>query len=145
MSIQQARLAKNSEFYSLFYYLIISNTMETTFDEKLILKSDVFKDYTDQEIALRKFQYAKEETTIDSNNDAIDLSEEEAQELVDELDYTRKLIYDGDYLVLDDEEADEEWERQLENYLEECIYPELPDNMQNYFDDNAWKRDAKMD
>jgi hypothetical protein len=29
--------------------------------------------------------------------------------------------------------------------LEECVYPELPDNMRGYFDDTAWKRDARMD
>lgn len=51
----------------------------------------------------------------------------------------------NDYLVCTDEEADELWEESLNNYLEECIYPELPSNMQNYFDDEAWKRDARYD
>ena len=30
-------------------------------------------------------------------------------------------------------------------YIEECILPELPENMQNYFDEEAWKRDARID
>lgn len=51
----------------------------------------------------------------------------------------------ADYLVVTDDEADELWEQELENYLEECVYPELPENMRNYFDDDAWKRDARMD
>jgi hypothetical protein len=50
-----------------------------------------------------------------------------------------------EFLVLTDEEADEEWERQLDNYLDECIYPELPDNIRNYFDDEKWKDDARFD
>ena len=32
-----------------------------------------------------------------------------------------------------------------ENYIEECILPEIPDNLQYYFNNEAWKRDAKMD
>lgn len=56
------------------------------------------------------------------------------------------LEYGGsDYLVVTDDEADELWEQYLDSYLEECVYPELPENMQNYFDDDAWKRDARMD
>lgn len=49
------------------------------------------------------------------------------------------------YRVLTDNEADDAWEASLDNYLEECVYPELPENMKRYFDDDAWKRDAKMD
>jgi hypothetical protein len=51
----------------------------------------------------------------------------------------------GEYLVVTDEEANELWEESLQNYLDECIYPELPQNMVNYFDDEKWKRDAKFD
>ena len=50
-----------------------------------------------------------------------------------------------EYLVVTDEEADELWEQELDNYLEECIYPELTGDLSRYFDDEAWKRDAKFD
>lgn len=50
-----------------------------------------------------------------------------------------------EYLVVTDDEADELWEQDLDNYLEECIYPELPDNMRNYFDEDKWKNDARYD
>jgi hypothetical protein len=50
-----------------------------------------------------------------------------------------------EYLVCTDEEADELWEESLDSYLEDCIYPELPPNMQGYFDDEKWKRDARFD
>lgn len=53
--------------------------------------------------------------------------------------------YDNNYMVLTDEEADEKWEESLNSYLDDCIYPELPDNMKNYFDDEKWKRDARYD
>ena len=53
--------------------------------------------------------------------------------------------YNNDYLVLTDDEANEKWEEALDSYLEECGKPELPSNMQNYFDDEAWKRDARYD
>ena len=51
----------------------------------------------------------------------------------------------GEYMVLTDAEADEKWEESLDNYLEECVYQELPENFRCYFDDEKWKRDAKMD
>ena len=50
-----------------------------------------------------------------------------------------------EYLVVTDEEADELWGQELDNYLEECIYPELTGNLASYFDDEAWKRDARYD
>ena len=49
------------------------------------------------------------------------------------------------YMVLTDEEADAEWEIELDRYLDECIYPELEDHVANYFDDEKWKNDARHD
>jgi len=51
----------------------------------------------------------------------------------------------GEFAIGTDMEADEAWEDNLDNYLEECVYPELPESMVNYFDDESWKRDAKYD
>jgi hypothetical protein len=51
----------------------------------------------------------------------------------------------SEYMVLTDDEANDKWEEALDGYLEECVYPELSDPLKNYFDDEAWKRDARMD
>lgn len=61
--------------------------------------------------------------------------------------YDEKTVEYGDkeYLVVTDEEADELWEQDLDNYLEECIYPELPEFARNYFDEESWKDDARYD
>jgi len=53
--------------------------------------------------------------------------------------------YDVDYYVLTDSEADEKWDESLDSYLEECVYPDLPESMRFYFDDEKWKRDARID
>ena len=61
--------------------------------------------------------------------------------------------YNEDYRVLTDEEADEAWEESLNSYIEECITPEIDKisegagNLSYYitFDEEAWKRDARMD
>ncbi len=50
-----------------------------------------------------------------------------------------------EYLVCDDDTADKYWDDDLDNYLEECVYPELQGNLSMYFDDEKWKRDARMD
>ena len=44
-----------------------------------------------------------------------------------------------------DEEAEERWEEELDSYLKECIYPNLPEDLQFYFDDEKWKLDARLD
>ena len=80
-----------------------------------------------------------EEANIDANfrvfcsNNITEIEELEAD------DYTI------DYMVLTDSEADDAWDESLDNYLEECIYPELSGNLKNYFDDDKWKRDARYD
>lgn len=51
----------------------------------------------------------------------------------------------GEYLVLTDEEADQMWDEQLESYIDDCILPQLPEAYRNYFDHEAWKRDARHD
>lgn len=51
----------------------------------------------------------------------------------------------GEYLVLSDEEREERWGESLQNYLDECILPELPEDFRFYFDEEAWKRDARND
>jgi hypothetical protein len=50
-----------------------------------------------------------------------------------------------EYEVLTDSEADERWDEELELYIDECILPELPDFASQYFDREAWKRDAEFD
>ena len=51
----------------------------------------------------------------------------------------------GEYAIGTDSEAYDAWDMSLDGYLEECVYPELPESMVNYFDEEAWKRDAKYD
>lgn len=54
-------------------------------------------------------------------------------------------VDDGEYMVLTDEEADDKLEEYLDNYLENCIYPELSGTARAYFNDEAWREDARMD
>jgi hypothetical protein len=54
-------------------------------------------------------------------------------------------IGDAEYWVLTDDEADDAWDESLDNYIDECILPELPDFAANYFDEERWKRDARID
>lgn len=76
-----------------------------------------------------------------------------AQHLGCEVDELTQSNYDensfefgnSEYLVLTDNEADDLWDEDLENYIDECILPELDKRYQNYFDREAWKSDAKMD
>lgn len=51
----------------------------------------------------------------------------------------------GEYLVLGEDEKEATWDEYLEEYIDECIFHELPEMYRGYFDSEAWKRDARMD
>lgn len=50
---------------------------------------------------------------------------------------------DCEYLILTDDEADEEEKRCLENYVEGCLLPELPEWCHRYFNEEEWCKDNK--
>jgi len=62
---------------------------------------------------------------------------------ITEEDSNRFGAHGRDYLVVDDDEADELWDESLESYIDECI--EIPENMKFYFDRDRWKKDARVD
>lgn len=47
--------------------------------------------------------------------------------------------------VLTEDEADAAWDAALDSYLDDCVLPEVPENVRNYFDGEKWKRDARHD
>lgn len=51
----------------------------------------------------------------------------------------------AEYAIGTNEDCDEAWDQSLDSYLEECVCPELPARLVNYFDDEKWKRDARCD
>lgn len=65
---------------------------------------------------------------------------------IDVLDEDRLYgLGEQEYLVLEDYEADEEWDDQLEDYIDDLILPEIPEHYRNYFDRERWKDDARYD
>lgn len=49
-----------------------------------------------------------------------------------------------EWLVLTDTEADDAYEKSLDNYIDECVLHELPEPYQMYFDSERWKNDARI-
>lgn len=74
--------------------------------------------------------------------DPADLTEERYK-LYDSL--TIYSLGSKEYAIGTDSEADDAWEASLDSYLEECVYPELKEPLSRYFDEKAWKRDARYD
>lgn len=52
---------------------------------------------------------------------------------------------DNKYLVYTDSGADVAWDADLDNFIEECVLPEIPKAYRNYFDDEKYKQDCKCD
>jgi tetratricopeptide (TPR) repeat protein len=52
----------------------------------------------------------------------------------------------AEYAVGTDAEADEAWDQALDSYLDECgVLDNIPENLRQYFNRDAWKRDARFD
>ena len=118
------------------------------------LNQNFLEDYDERVIALAQHLELNLEPDFESFVDEDDTEEaktEAIKEVTDELDSIVEdctntfRYYDEEYLVLTDEEADEKWDEELDYYLEELVYPELPEHLRGYFDDEAWKEDAKTD
>ncbi len=59
-------------------------------------------------------------------------------------EYDEYRVGDKSFKVFTDSEADTAFESALDDYLEQIIWPELPEAYQMYFDEEAWKRDARI-
>ena len=108
--------------------------------EELI--NELLNDYDEKIIALA--QHLNINIDIDEYY-TIEELKEELNNIKEGYTYNIFEYYNEEYEVLTDEEADERWEEELQHYIDECILPELPDFAARYFDEEAWKRDAKID
>lgn len=79
------------------------------------------------------FEYCDEDVTLVDDISDLDID-------TDEFDINGETI-----LCLTDSEADDRWEEELDHYIDDCILPEIPDWVRNYFDEEKWKDDARFD
>jgi len=70
-----------------------------------------------------------------------DLTENDLSDI--EIDGNRVTVQGDDYLAGTDSDMDDEWDENLENYIDECL--EIPEGIEMYFDREKWKSDARMD
>jgi len=94
--------------------------------------------YSNKEKAIALMNHLKDEGEIDQKREFID-------------DYSDSIhdesLFDGpmEFSVYTEDEADQIWDEYLDNYIDDCILPDMPDHLSCYFDDEKWKRDARMD
>jgi len=63
----------------------------------------------------------------------------------DNYDDCEQSIDDGNYSVLTNDEANIAWTESIDNCIDECVLPDLPETAQHYFDRDAFTEDAKID
>ena len=98
----------------------------------------------DEEFDTEEERQERLEELQQERTDRIDEIKGELDSIVNDYDNVFN-YYNEEYLVLTDSEADDMEDERLDNYIEECIMPEIPEHLQNYFDDDAWKSDARCD
>jgi hypothetical protein len=81
-----------------------------------------------------------------ANHLGINIDEDGASELT-ESRYDSDIFEYGDqeYRVLTNDEADDANDESIESYIDDCILPELPEQYRRYFDNEAFKADARND
>lgn len=124
----------------------MTNEFLNDYDEKVIalaqhLGIDLEPDFNEEDYPTD--EYTPEEIE-EARTDAIADVTSELDSIVNTYGDTYS-YYREEYLVLTDEEADDEWDDALENYIDEVIMSEIPECYQNYFDREAWKKDAEYD
>ena len=64
-----------------------------------------------------------------------------------ETGYNENIYTNGniEYIVVDDDEGDVLWDEYLDNYIDDCVLDELPEQYRHYFDDEKFKQDCRID
>ena len=78
------------------------------------------------------FEYFNEDVTLVEDISDLDID-------TDEFDINGETV-----LCLTDSEADDRWEEELDHYIDDCILPDIPEWVRNYFDEEKWKDDARF-
>lgn len=111
----------------------LSGLSQEKLDEKEneLLEEDLERDEIDE-----KLQEFIDENTNGLLEDEFEISS-----------YNDSLIEYGkeEYLVYTDSEADDAWDEDLDNFIDDCVLHEIPERYRNYFDNEAFKNDCKYD
>jgi hypothetical protein len=126
----------------------LENLIETIEEEEEERKGDPLTDLDDTQL----LAIIEESTTFEGRDAELcaafvrmfDLCLNDLADI--EINDTRATVQGVDYLAGTDEEMNEAWDEELENYIDECILPDLKnESLNRYFDREAWKDDARHD
>jgi len=106
--------------------------------ESMTIEQKLLDDYSPQTVALA-YHLSGRASTYDT------LAENCADISVESDDAYYQYGRSRSYAVVDDNTADKLWEDSLYNYIDDCILPELPSYLSNYFDKDSWISDARYD
>lgn len=120
------------------YSIIEAKDQQSEFLENLDLADNSFTLHT----ALQEFYESYILHEVDSDEEKILALMEHTGDNWDECE---SAIDKSNYLVLDDDEADEKFDERLNQYLDDNVLPQLEPIAQQYFDRDAWKEDNKSD
>jgi len=77
------------------------------------------------------------------------LGEEETEENIELVynQYGGTYSFDNgdEYLVCDNDEAEQYWDESIEQYIDDCVLPEISEQYRSYFDYESFKRDCSFD
>ena len=95
--------------------------------------------------AITLLNFLIEEFDLDLDTDEIEAAVEDLDTHLQRQDTCPIDIDMVEVLILDDPAMETAWDDSLQSYLDDCLLDELPEIARRYFDEEAWKRDARMD
>ncbi|MGL5690437.1 MAG: hypothetical protein ACRDD8_06400 [Bacteroidales bacterium] len=131
-----------------FYELSIAQKIHTLAYDKLT-HEDVFgvdspgATYTDAEVAV---EVSVENISLYEREIALSkFLDVSYRDVFDMGDQTFQDDNNDEYLVLTEDEADQKFGECMDDYINDCVLPEIPEAYRSYFNSESFKRDAKMD
>lgn len=88
----------------------------------------------------QKSDWSFDEAYVESNYLRLDAEIEQSSHDDSRFEYGSE-----EYLVCTDEEADSEWDTYMDNFIDDCVLCELPENYRRYFDSEKFKKDCSYD
>lgn len=55
-----------------------------------------------------------------------------------------KLLEEEDYIILDDQEADDMFDNIMDDIIDDTVLSQIPEHLQYYFDTDSYKEDVKI-
>ena len=98
-------------------------------------------EYSDNALAFMSWLIYNDELNTEDYEDI----EELLNDITENGNYFEHSAASGEYRILTDTEADEAWNESIDSYIDDCILPDVPENVKDYLDIDRMANDIQRE